>query len=215
MTHWTELINNKLVKFVLVILLLLLCITVIVGLISDKHIKVFGLEFNEKEKADTSILITNKTVPVEVKTSSKKDQSASSLDLKQKNNSGDNIAVQKSNNTVQGDNNKTHIVYGNNSGVNGDVTVNNGIKQRHLNTVLMNRIKAFLPEDNSNPIQVKFSFDDKESYNFGMEVIDFLNKLGHSTVKGIGTMPFTDSVLLTKADTNYYIGIAKTSNIPE
>ena len=54
--HWSEnLLNKKSIIILLFLIFILLCLIVSVGLFTDRHIKLFGIEFNS-EKKDTIII---------------------------------------------------------------------------------------------------------------------------------------------------------------
>lgn len=62
-TDWGKILNMKFSKIILSIIAFLLLIIVLVGAFSNKHIKIWGLEFNEKQKTDTVTITTHADIP--------------------------------------------------------------------------------------------------------------------------------------------------------
>lgn len=133
LTRWK--VFNKLARDIIQLIVIIICVFVIFKLpkgncaVNDPNRKTVITDLKtqydtaSKDSAKTKYLQLIIDTPTAVV---KPHHSNHNVSIKQKNESGDNNAAGRDNNGVQGGkNNKNHIVQGDNSGINGDVTFSN------------------------------------------------------------------------------------------
>jgi hypothetical protein len=87
--------------------------------------------------------------------------------------------------------NHNHIVNGNNSGVNGDVTIVNGIRQRRLTKKTLSLILSNIKKDTSTGILFLVPLNDKEATTYTNQIIDKLHTLGYKNTGVSSGMAYT------------------------
>jgi hypothetical protein len=120
--HWVKtLVNSPVVKIIAFILLGVLIVCVAVGLFTDKHINIIGIEFNKE--ASSKVADSNKS-PRGIDTAFRE---------RNKNRDNKNSGINKG--IIGGSGG--HVVNGVNNGINGDVTVN---PEKRLTPALLNKV---------------------------------------------------------------------------
>lgn len=190
--HWTaDLIKNKYIIILLFLIFTLLCVVVGVGLFTDRHIKLFGIEFNSekinttvkaepinKEK-DENILVKKDTVD--------RDKKKSVNSFQQTNIPPKGNFLLKSSNTQKIDSVRNQAIVNITSNhQTGGITaqnVNIGLKpqQRILNFALKKQLFEFL-NDKNEIIDISSVNGDVEAYNFAVEIGQFLQRNGYTKV---------------------------------
>lgn len=196
--HWaSDLWKNKFVKIPVIIsfwALMGLILLIVIKATFGYHVNIFGLELNKPTpKTDTITIVKNveapKTNDSPIITPNDKKNSTNLPILIRTNTvpkaKGDTGTKVQS--TVTGDNNKT--VVGNNSGIVGDVTVNNGMPQRRLTREYANMVYKRLMDtlrvnSLSKTIRIRFgsTMGSDESFQFSNEVANFLNANGFTNI---------------------------------
>jgi len=191
--HWfPELLKDKYVKLVFKILLTAIAIFILFFIgrsMLGYNVKFFGIDTNpEKPKNDTIREVRYVEVP-KIKDSpivlQPTKKLAASYPVVIKTVSKDSMPKVQS--TVTGDNNKT--VVGNNSGIVGDVTINNGSPQRHLTEgyakMIIKRLEDTLKANNlGKNVLIRFgsTMGSDESLVFTNEVANFLYDKGYTNI---------------------------------
>lgn len=221
--HWvSDLWKNKYVKIPIIISLwaLLLLVLFIVGkVLFGFNVNLFGVETNPPKKKDTVTITNYVEVPI------KKD--SPTLILPDRNIKSKPIVVvnnvlpskkdtmQKVQSTVTGDNNKT--VVGNNSGIVGDVTINNGSPQRHLTeqyaNMIIKRLEDTLKANNlSSNVLIEFgsTMGSDESLVFTNEVANFLFSKGYTNIShNVGPTLGNSSLRILYNDKKIFIDVGQ------
>jgi hypothetical protein len=222
--HWfPELLKDKFVKiaFKVILSLAILFLIYIVGkAIFGYPVKIFGFEVNSPiSKTDTIFKKDSNNTPNRKITDTPvvtQKYNPSKIVLVAPTVKGKPIpkdTVSKVQSTVTGDNNKT--VVGNNSGIVGDVTINNGNDQRHLTTqyatMFIKRFEDTLRAHNLTkliPIEFGFTMGSDESLAFTNEVANFLYDRGYTNIShNVGPTMGNNTLRILYLDGHIFIDV--------
>lgn len=186
--HWSaDLIKNKYIIILLFLIFMLLCVVVSVGLFTDRHIKLFGIEFNsEKEyptaktestnkEKDKNIFTKKDTITNDKKSVNSFQQTKSKFSIKSSNKQNiDSVKAQS-------------IVNISSNHQTGGITAQNvtiGVKpeQRRLDFALKKQLFEFL-SNKDEKIQITSVIGDNEAYKFSIEIEEFLKRNGYSNIE--------------------------------
>lgn len=195
--HWiSELFKDRFIKIVIKFFLSALTLFVVFILckaLFGYHVSILGFDINSPiPKTDTFFVntMTNK----EIKKSSdsttvpqKQHISPHYLTLPIQNKFSNKDTLQRVHATVTGNDNKT--VIGNNNGILGNVTINNGLSQRHVTpqyaTMFLNRLADTIKANNLNKnVLVHFgsTMGSDESITFTNEICNLLIANGYTNL---------------------------------
>jgi len=207
--HWIiVLFRNKIIKIIVIAILLLLLISILIGLFSNKHIKIGPIEFNSADTIAKTVFIKQDSIVPEIKNPIpiKDVKQPLSKSIKR------NGKLIKNESKFLGNDN--HVINGNNNtvGVNGDILT--GIKQRHLTPEIWDRIVEKLPENKTNWIYLYTPPGDKEAKILSDEIKQKLFEIGYNHfINSMGEMMFSDTVIVTVQNNSLSVGISKAKNV--
>lgn len=184
----SDFIKDKTVKILLKILLILIVLYAVyafLGVIFGYRVKFFPNQ--QKAKTDTVYITSPITEPTNANTKGNVNTSTVYVPVPSKNTNSKQIDTTPK---IVGKNVNT----GTNSGIVGDVTVNNGMAQRHLTEdykkMLLKRITDTLNANGlTKNVSIKFgsTMGSNEAFEFTKEVMNYLNSVGFTNISnGVG-----------------------------
>ncbi len=185
---WVQsLINSKYVLILVTLIFLLLVIVVSVGLFTDKHINVFGLEFNGNKNVPVTekpIVEKEKAKELEVKEESIKKTFVSPISVK----SEKVIKKENPTNLQAGNGNIQSPVNISSTNQTGGITAQNvnvttKPQPRKLNDYTRNQLISYL-NNKSEKIDISCIMNDHEAFDYANEIENFLLENGYTNING-------------------------------
>lgn len=188
-SSWIQsLINSKFVLVLVALIFLVLVIVVGFGLFTDKHINLFGFEFNG-EKTNIAIDKPSEGNDKEEDSSNKNQITSKVIESSKIAKTENSIKDVKESNFQIGNGNTQSPINISSTNQTGGITAQNvhisSMKpQRKLNDVVKLEIINRLPVKNEI-IRIYSAMGDREATNLGQQIKDFLLENGYTMVQGV------------------------------
>ena len=180
--HWVKtLANSMAAKIIAFTILGLLSVAVSIGLFTNKHVKIFGVEFNDGKDTFTKVVYIDTGKTKVIYEPEKKEKDYVNINKQKPTTTPINIKKDTSNSATfkTGNIQGQGIQLGNNNTQNNDFTV----KQRHIDQQELIKIISKIPNQNTLiHFWIPSSVGGKESINYANEILIALYNTGYKNI---------------------------------
>jgi hypothetical protein len=191
-----------------------LLVVLLTKMLFGRYVNIFGLEVNKKNidtvKIDRPVYRDTRTTKIVYQPV----EASKIVTPKTKSTSAKKDTLKGIEQTNTNGNNQVNQVNGTNNGINGNVTVNNGYPQRHINDaytkILVKRLTDTL---NAHGLSKNVSIDfgstigSNEAFEFTKEVAEYLRSIGFSNISRQVYPSFNGSLLIVYSENKIHIDV--------